>query len=404
MSLTSNNRVRHSKMLNALMNMNALNNAGKGLKLRTWKWGKLGNRLGSSRSADGVIIDLPDGKSPSGKNVVAKFIFADGETDFKRAKQEYMIGNMMSKAGIGPKVYAFYEMAIPTNVNLENLLKKASGSNSVNLFQGNINASSFNRCIVIIMENLYKGKGLLDTYTAWEGLTKQKYIPFDHIKKLIDKMHSLGIIHADMHQNNIMIQKIRGPLGVRYRPVIIDFGRSLKTNKSFKTMANANAFAMGGRSKSNKWWYGNNGMSVLLNSNGWEMLSKYDPRKPKGPGLMTRIKAKFNKKVNYIENMKKLTNSQFIQYYWRARNNTNATKPGLIKNIILEIAMIKTLLNNSGSGIKNSRVAPFYNKIKNVSGKPVSARNPDYYKIYAALSKLSVSQLQNIKGAIPNLD
>jgi hypothetical protein len=169
-------------------------------------------------------------------------------------------------------------------------------------------------------------------------------------------------------------------------------------------MANANAFAMGGRSKSNKWWYGNNGMSVLLNSNGWEMLSKYDPRKPKGPGLMTRIKAKFNKKVNYIENMKKLTNSQFIQYYWRARNNTNATKPGLIKNIILEIAMIKTLLNNSGSGVRNASVAPFYNKIKNVSGKPVSARNPDYYKIYAALSKLSVSQLQNIKGAIPNLD
>ncbi len=395
-------------MLNALMNMNAVNNRGAGLKLRTWKWGKLGNRLGSGRSADGVIIDLPDGRSPSGKNVVAKFIFADGEADFKRAKQEYVIGNMMSKAGIGPKVYAFYEMVIPSNVNLENLLKKSSGSNTINLFQGNTNASSFNRCMVIIMENLYKGKGLLDTYTAWEGLTNKKYIPFDHIKKLIDKMHKLGVIHADMHQNNIMIQKIRGPLGVRYRPIIIDFGRSLKTNKSFKTMANANAFAKEGRRMRDRWWYSNNSnvMPVLLNSNGWEMLSKYDPRKNKGPGLMTRIKARFNKKVNvnYIENMKKLNNVQFIKYYWSARNNSNVTKPGLIKNIILEIAMIKTLLNNSSSGITNSRVAPFYNKIKNISGKTVSARNPDHYKIYTALSKMSVAQLQNIKSSVPNLD
>ena len=392
-------------MLNALMNLNALNR-GQGLKfkLRRWRWGKLGNRLGSARSADGVIIDLPDGRSPSGKNVVAKFIFADGVADLNRAKREYVIGNMMSAAGIGPKIYGFYQMAIPTNVKLENLFKKSSGSNTINLFQSKVNTSSFDYCIVIIMENLYKGKGLLDTYTAWEGLKKQKYIPFDQIKKLIDKMYSLGVIHADMHQNNIMIQKIRGPLGIRYRPVIIDFGRSLKTNKSFKTMANANAFAKEGRYKSNNWWYGNNGMSVLLNSNGWEMLSKYDPRKPKGPGLITRIKARFNKKVNYIENIKKLSNNDYIKYYWNARNNTNATKPGLIKNIILEIAMIKNLLANSGAGITNSYVAPFYNKIKNVSGKPVSARNPDYYKIYAALSKLTVVQLQSIKSSVPNLD
>jgi len=134
------------------------------------------------------------------------------------------------------------------------------------------------------------------------------------------------------------------------------------------------------------------------------MLSKYDPRKPKGPGLITRIKARFNKKVNYIENIKKLSNNDYIKYYWNARNNTNATKPGLIKNIILEIAMIKNLLANSGAGITNSYVAPFYNKIKNVSGKPFSARNPDYYKIYAALSKLTVVQLQSIKSSVPNLD
>ena len=53
-------------MLNALMNLNAANNTGKTLKLRTWRWGKLGGRLGGKRSADGVVIDLPDGKSRNG--------------------------------------------------------------------------------------------------------------------------------------------------------------------------------------------------------------------------------------------------------------------------------------------------------------------------------------------------
>ena len=143
MSLTPNNRVRHSKILNALMNLNAANNTGKTLKLRTWKWGKLGGRLGGSRSADGVIIDLPDGLSNDGKNVVAKFIFAKTASDLTRAKQEYIIGNMMGKAGVGPKVYDYYEITIGSNVNLENLMKKSSGSNSVNLFQGNVNVSNF---------------------------------------------------------------------------------------------------------------------------------------------------------------------------------------------------------------------------------------------------------------------
>ena len=247
---------------------------------------------------------------------------------------------------------------------------------------------------------------MLDTYTVAEGYKQKKVIPFEQIEKLINKMHKLGVIHADMHQNNIMVQKIKGPLGIRYRPIIIDFGRSMKTNQSFKTMANANAYAKEGRYKNDLWWYSpnNNVMPVLLNGNGWRLTKQYDSPKPKGPGLITRIKARFNKKVTYIENMKNLNNSQFVKYYWNSRNNTNATKPGLIKNIILEIAMIKMLLANSGSGIKNSYVAPFYNKIKNVSGKPLSARDPDYYKIYSALSKLSVAQLQSIKSSVPNLD
>lgn len=387
-------------MLNALLNMNAVNTTGRTLKLRTWRWGKLGRRLGGSRSADGVIIDLPDGRSKGGKNVVAKFIFAEDTSDLNRARQEYIIGNMMSKAGVGPKVYDYYEMTIGSNVNLENVLKKSSGSNSVNLFQNNVNASGFKNCIVIIMENLYKRKGLLDTYTVYEGSRDKKFIPFDKIRTSIDKMHKLGVIHADMHTNNIMIQKIKGSFGITYRPLIIDFGRSLKTNKSFKTNANANAYAKINRTKRKLWWYKPNTTPILLNGNGWNMVKKVNTRKPKGPGLLTRIVHRFNTKVNYIEKLKNMNinSSNFIKYYWTT-NFSNQTKPGLIKAIIFELAMGVMLIRNSGSGMNNNNVKPFFNKIRNLS---LDTNKLDYYKIYNALNKLSVEKLKAIKSSVPN--
>ena len=405
MSLTPNNRVRHSKMINALLNLNAANNAGRSLKLRTWPWGKLGKRLGGSRSADGVIIDLPDGRSRNGSNVVAKFIFADDSASLNRAKQEYIIGNMMSKAGVGPKVFDYYEMRIPFGLDMENLMKKSSGSNSVNLFQANVNTSYFRYCIVIIMENLYKGPGVVDTYTVWEGYRDKKFIPFDKIRTIIDKMHNLGVIHADMHQNNIMIQKIRTRLGYEYRPLIIDFGRSLKTNKSFKTNANANAYAKLGRTKREMWWYSNkfNAMPVLLNGNGWNMAKKMNRHPPKGPGFISRIAAKLSRKINYIEKLKAIKSNNLPKYYWNTRSN-NQTKPGLIKNIILEIAMIRTLLANKGSGITNSYVAPFFKKITILALNSKLKPNSDYYVFYKALNKMTLRQLSIIKATVPNLE
>jgi serine/threonine protein kinase len=283
-------------MINALLNLNAENSGGKMMKLRTWPWGKLGKRLGSTRSADGVVIDLPDARSANGGNVVAKFIFTQLTSELKRAQQEYVIGNMMSKAGVGPKVFDYYEMNIPFTVNLENMMKKSSGSNSVNLFQENTNPKYFKKCIVIIMENLYKGPGVVDAYTLYEGYTQKKPIPFDDIRKLIDKMHDLGVIHADMHQDNIMVQKIKKEkgLGYKYRPLIIDFGRSLKTNMSFKTNANANAYAKMNRYQNGMWWYSNKlgDMPVLLNGNAWMRAIQMK----KGPGFFTKIRERFRKK------------------------------------------------------------------------------------------------------------
>jgi hypothetical protein len=375
-------------MINALLNLNAENNGGKKMKLRTWPWGKVGKRLGGSRSADGVIIDLPDGRSRNGSNVVAKFIFAQDSTDIKRAKQEYIIGNMMSKAGVGPKVFDYYEMRIPYTVNIENLMKKSSGSNSVNLFNSNVNTKSFRYCIVIIMENLYKGPGVVDTYTIAEGYKAKKPIPFEKIRAIIDKMHNLGVIHADMHQNNIMIQKIKKRIGYTYRPLIIDFGRSLKTNKSFKTNANANAYAKMNRYKNQLWWYSNepNVMPVLLNGNGWMLAKQMNRRAPKGPGLMTRIKKRFAKKVIVPDNIKQLNsnnrNTVWNKYYRiKTHYNNNTPIDTLIRQIIL---LYKTDVVNSENHTNFNRL--FKQLTKNNLNNTAAT-------LYKGLSKLSRQNL-----------
>lgn len=303
MSLTASNKVRHGKMLESIMNMYGKTNTGRNLLMKTWRWGALGSRLGTMRSADGVVVDLPHSKAPGGKNVVAKFIFASTQADLNRARQEYDIGKMMSIANIGPKVYAYYEVDIPTNMNLNNMFKKASGnSNSSNLFQYNVNVKNFKYCVIIIMENLYKNKGVVDTYSVSDGFDNYKVIPFQKIRNLINKMHYLGIIHADMHPHNVMVQKIKGVFGFTYRPVIIDFGRSLKTNKTFKSNENANAFASQGRFKNERWWYPNNGegLPVLLNGNAWKNIKWYqnfkNENKPSKPTIKNRIKKFFKRK------------------------------------------------------------------------------------------------------------
>ena len=382
-------------MINALLNMNATNSTGKHTKLRTWKWGKLGNRLGSGRSADGVIIDLPYSKSTDGKNVVAKFIFAS-DSDFARAKQEYVIGNMMSKAGVGPKVYDYYEMIITTAMNIQNLMKKASGSDSVNLFQNNVNAREFKHCIVIIMENLYKGPGVVDTYTLHEGIVGRKVVPYEKIRSLIDKMHNLGVIHADMHSNNIMIQKIKTTIGYKYRPLLIDFGRSLKTNKSFKTNANANAFAKMNRFKSELWWYSNdpNVMPVLLNGDAWNRI-----KQGKKPTLLSKVAKKYRQvaqKFKKFDNsyLDELTNTEFSYNTYKKHlnqmNPNNVSKEGLIKKIILRCA--KGLFDGNG-------LPKFESKLINMTGKDLYYLYNNLREMHKLLQKLSVSELKTLSNS-----
>jgi predicted Ser/Thr protein kinase len=255
--LTSANRVRHAKF--GQMFMNAV-----GLKYR------LLSRLGSRRSADGVIYDI-------GKGRVAKLIFIGrgGAGSVDQIKKEYEIGKILSTAGVGPKVYGMKVVEIPNLLNIKNknsslwptinqvrsnairggleagyYQKQSEAARALEqVFQGYQRAQTFNmfqnwyynrntnynrvkKAVVIEMENLFKGPNVKECMSLYEYVDKKKNpFPAVQYKKAIEKMHQLGVAHGDMHANNVMVQvKKDGTV----RVVMIDFGRSsLKGNRNY---------------------------------------------------------------------------------------------------------------------------------------------------------------------------
>jgi predicted Ser/Thr protein kinase len=255
--LANANRVRHAKFGQLFMN-------AVGLKY------KLLSRLGSRRSADGVIFDI-------GKGRVVKLIFIGrgGAGSVDQIKNEYKIGKMLSQAGVGPKVYGMKVVEIPNLLNIKNkdpslwptinkvrnnairggleagyYQKQSEAARALEpVFQGHQRAQTFNmfqnwyynrntnynrvkKAVVIEMENLFKGPNVKECMSLYEYVEKKKNpFPAVQYKKAIEKMHQLGVAHGDMHSNNVMVQvKKDGTV----RVVMIDFGRSaLKGNRSY---------------------------------------------------------------------------------------------------------------------------------------------------------------------------
>ncbi len=255
--LTNANRVRHAKF--GQMFMNAV-----GLKYR------LLSRLGSRRSADGVIYDI-------GKGRVAKLIFIGrgGAGSVDQIKKEYEIGKILSTAGVGPKVYGMKVVEIPNLLNVKNkdpslwptinqvrntvvhggefgyfprsseaksavgkFIKGNQRAHTFNLFQNwyynqNNNYNLVKKAVVIEMENLFKGPNVKQCMSLYEYVDiKKNPFPVAQYKRAVEKMHQLGVAHYDMHANNVMVQvKKDGTV----RVVMIDFGRSrLKGNSNYK--------------------------------------------------------------------------------------------------------------------------------------------------------------------------
>lgn len=282
-NLDNRSRARHTAFMQYVFaQMGITNNSGKPIKLLT--------RLGSRRSADGVVFDI-------GKGKVAKCIFTGRSVvnSIDTIKKEYKLAKMMSDVGAGPKVYSMKEFTLPANIlNLKNqagplnwpntptmrrlmvnyyktfgyatknvekevndniALNPKHGINrafSFNLFQGwwatpNRGYDKVKTGAVIVMENLYSGPGVKDATTLYDYVVKEKKpMPLKEIAAVMKKMHALKIAHLDLHAGNIMVQtKTDGSI----RVVIIDFGRAtskakkINMNFNINTVANFAAYA-----------------------------------------------------------------------------------------------------------------------------------------------------------------
>jgi predicted Ser/Thr protein kinase len=115
--------------------------------------------------------------------------------------------------------------------------------------------------VSVLVSEMIRGSPLKKWYTGAP-------IPQNIKNKLansISKMHSNGVIHGNLHRNNIII----GNNGKAY---VIDFGKSLVTNKSFKSLNEANNYLKGltGKTKvshSKTSWYSNNKRTHFLDGN-----------------------------------------------------------------------------------------------------------------------------------------
>jgi hypothetical protein len=256
MALNSQNRLRHRDVILLLMTQPLIIKKLMGpphtntdtFRVSEWPWGELGNRLGSRRSRDGIIFDLP--KSPmrlsNNNKVVAKFIFSD--SDAPRLESE--ISYYMGVHRIGPTIYAAYE----TKINLGLWAMQLSRTPSllkygkINLFQDWNNRplenKGFTKLFIIIMENLYFNphKGVIEGATINDVIKNRLpwTIPYRQLRDKINKMHELGVVHGDMHTDNIVVQKIRSSNGIKYGVRIIDFGVSLMTADRLSSNRNAN--------------------------------------------------------------------------------------------------------------------------------------------------------------------
>ena len=131
-----------------------------------------------------------------------------------------------------------------TNSNAEKIgLRKLNGLNIAPKLIRNktLNANNYLASVVpghkvkagnkmnVMESTLIKGQALKKWYT---GAPIPKEIA-NKVKNTVSKMHARGVIHGDLHRNNII-------MGNNGRAYIIDFGRAIVTNSSFKTPKNAN--------------------------------------------------------------------------------------------------------------------------------------------------------------------
>lgn len=142
------------------------------------------------------------------KNVAIKFQKESFNSNAEKKALKKLAG-----LNIAPKFYRSKNNLIANNY-LNSLIPKVKVGNQMS----------------VIQSNLIKGSALKKWYT---GAPVPKDIG-NAVKNAISKMHSHGVIHGNLHSNNIIISNSNK------RAYIIDFGKALVTNGSFNTPQDAN--------------------------------------------------------------------------------------------------------------------------------------------------------------------
>ena len=257
MTLSESNKVRHGKMFSEvilpyLLHGSGLHDLSTGKKTSVWPWGTPGKRLGSVRSADGVVIDLPTAKKTktNGDSVVMKVVFSYDNYP----EDEIRIARKAGNAGIGAHVYAAYKADLDSKTRREireSILDEGLDKHrNVNLLKG-YSTDMTPHIYIIIMENLYHNpkRGVTDAKELYDYKNKKPFLA--ELRRKIDRLHELGIAHGDMHMRNILVQTVKSPTGkTRHVIKIIDYGRSLNKsgpNAWFSGSESANVFVKGRR-------------------------------------------------------------------------------------------------------------------------------------------------------------
>jgi predicted Ser/Thr protein kinase len=194
------------------------------------------------------------------------------------------VTGLLGKGGYGAVYQAsdpnFDNLAIKiqkksNNSNAEvKALKKLRAAKMAPTYINNNNIKATNNIKKLVPRNLEVGNNVsvLASQMIRGSPLKKWYtgapIPQNIKNKLansISKMHNNGVIHGNLHRNNIII----GNNGKAY---VIDFGKSLVTNKSFKTLNEANNYLkkLTGKTKvshSKTSWYSNNKRTHFLDGN-----------------------------------------------------------------------------------------------------------------------------------------
>ena len=187
---------------------------------------EIGNKIGEGFNGEIYDIELFESKKKNKKielsTPICMKITGINSNEIESDKHEFDIGLELAKHNIGPAVYDYISTK---DLNVIPMIIYKLQEKQSDIVE-KLADSEFIR--IIIMQKL-DGHTLYDTH-YYEGKNKLTKKNKNILCKKITKMHELGFIHNDLHQDNIFIDK--------KEPYIIDFGYSQKITENDGHRAN----------------------------------------------------------------------------------------------------------------------------------------------------------------------